>query len=213
MRNHVIRINNFNVMVAAAIEANVLNFGETVYGEPEALTLSWYSAVPLIGEDGYGLINSVGTQAGTLTDGSSAMWVGPGELTYDFSAIYDGTAGDLLLLGGDAILVVSDSYSGFEFGSSALADGQLGGLVSQDAMVSFMRGLIPVGFCNPKTAECTEFSGIAGTLDDLEAAYSDEANAGLWGYSVDGDPATAVGFGWSAESAILVEDFEPSTGE
>lgn len=200
-------VENFNTLLASAISEDRLNFAETLTGEPEAATLSWYSAVSLV-TGGYGLRTNIGSQLGAEVNAATGeMFVGPGNLTYDFSSIYEGPlTSTVLLLSGEAILVVSSSYAEFLRSDVALSDGQIGGLVSQDAMLNFMRGLVPVGFCNPQTNMCESLPILESTLDSLEAVYTDPANEGLWEFAVDGQPAVAVGFAWSAASAELIDE-------
>ena len=198
-------VENFNALLASAIDSKKLNFAEAVYGDRANLSLSWYSAAS-VPNGSFALKSEIGVQSGANPGSGSNFKVGPGDLTYDFSSIYDGpVASQVLMLSGDAILVVSDSYSTFTYSEAELTAGDIGGLVSQTAMLNFMRGLVPAGFCNPQTEECQAFDIVNSTLDDLETVYKDAANASLWTFSVDGQPATAVGFGWTATQATLID--------
>lgn len=202
-------VESFNTLLANAIEDNRLNFAETVTGEPEAVSLTWYGARARP-SGSYELGGLLGSQSGAVAGSSTSMRLGPGTLVYDFSSIYDGPLiSQVLMLDGEAKLIVSESYSGFSYSEAELTDGQIGGLVSQENMVSFMRGLVPAGFCNPSTEECTPFEGVNEIIGALQTAYTDPANAAMWSFDLNGEKAAPVGFGWTATSATLVE---PSDG-
>lgn len=203
-------IENFNELLQRAIDSNNLNFIETFNGEPEQAILEWYSAVS-IGDSNFALRNPLGTQAGSVSAGEA--YVGPGTLTYDFSSIYDGPVIQALLqLDGEAILEVNQSFSAFTYAPLNLDAGDIGGIVWQDDMLSFVRGLVPTGICDPDDDpvedpdDCVNFDIVEQTLIDLETSFKAPENAHLWTVSGEGgEVGVPVGFSWTAVDVKIVE--------